>query len=256
MNDYWNDPPESPETPECCGDFMDYDEKTGACTCPTCGKHVEPEPDIEPPDDEPSDAEIAAWFAANPSPVPDRCPTGASGATAPTAITPPIWLTMPPGSGRAAEPDHRATLANGHRATGGRFRVLAGRWRAWSRPPAAGTATGPLGASGGPLAGHRATAPGHRLRLASLRAAGGPCDRFPAAGTATGPLGASCRPLAGLRPLPGHRSRPLEPGRVQTLRACACACAGAGGRGRVRAGGTRRRARARAGAGAGAGVRA
>jgi len=76
MNDYWNDPPESPETPECCGDFMDYDEKTGACTCPTCGKHVEPEPDIEPPDDEPSDAEIAAWFAANPSPVPDRCPHG------------------------------------------------------------------------------------------------------------------------------------------------------------------------------------
>lgn len=54
---------------------MDYDETTGACVCPTCGKRIEPEPDIEPPDDEPSDAEIAAWFAANPPP-PTKCPHG------------------------------------------------------------------------------------------------------------------------------------------------------------------------------------
>jgi hypothetical protein len=47
MNDYWNNPPEYPEPPECCGDFMDVEEN-GSCWCSTCGKRIEPMPDIEP----------------------------------------------------------------------------------------------------------------------------------------------------------------------------------------------------------------
>ena len=50
MNDYWNDPPETEELPECCDEVMDYDEKTGACKCSKCGKTIEPQPDIEPMD--------------------------------------------------------------------------------------------------------------------------------------------------------------------------------------------------------------
>ena len=47
MNDYWNDPPEYPEPPECCGDIMDVPDD-GACVCPTCKKRIEPPKDIDP----------------------------------------------------------------------------------------------------------------------------------------------------------------------------------------------------------------
>jgi len=47
MNDYWNDIPDYPEPPECCGDYMDV-EHDGACVCPKCGKRIEHVPDIEP----------------------------------------------------------------------------------------------------------------------------------------------------------------------------------------------------------------
>ena len=50
MNDYWNYPPETDELPECCGDYMDFDEKTAVCTCPKCGKRIEPQRDPEPAD--------------------------------------------------------------------------------------------------------------------------------------------------------------------------------------------------------------
>lgn len=47
MNDYWNDPPDTPESPECCDDYMDV-ESDGACKCLTCGKRIEPQPDPDP----------------------------------------------------------------------------------------------------------------------------------------------------------------------------------------------------------------
>jgi hypothetical protein len=47
MNDYWNDPPEQPELPECCDEIMDVDEK-GACVCSKCGKRIEPPAEIDP----------------------------------------------------------------------------------------------------------------------------------------------------------------------------------------------------------------
>jgi len=47
MNDYWNDPPDYPDLPECCGDIMDVNDD-GACVCGACGKRIEPQPDIEP----------------------------------------------------------------------------------------------------------------------------------------------------------------------------------------------------------------
>jgi hypothetical protein len=47
MNDYWNDPPDYPEPPECCGDIMDVTDD-GVCVCCACGKRIEPQPDIEP----------------------------------------------------------------------------------------------------------------------------------------------------------------------------------------------------------------
>ena len=47
MNDYWNDPPEMPEPPECCGDIMDVTDD-GACVCPKCKKRIEPPKDIDP----------------------------------------------------------------------------------------------------------------------------------------------------------------------------------------------------------------
>jgi hypothetical protein len=50
MNDYWNEPPEVEELPECCDEVMDYEEKTGVCKCLKCGKTIEPTPDIEPVD--------------------------------------------------------------------------------------------------------------------------------------------------------------------------------------------------------------
>lgn len=47
MNDYWNDPQEYPEPPECCDEIMDVDDK-GACVCSKCGKRIEPPADIDP----------------------------------------------------------------------------------------------------------------------------------------------------------------------------------------------------------------
>jgi len=44
MNDYWNDPPEDSEPPECCGDYMDVTED-GACVCHKCKKRIEPQQD-------------------------------------------------------------------------------------------------------------------------------------------------------------------------------------------------------------------
>lgn len=52
MNDYWNDPPEQPDLPVCCEDFMDILED-GNAVCGKCGKRIEtrqeeyelPEPD-------------------------------------------------------------------------------------------------------------------------------------------------------------------------------------------------------------------
>jgi hypothetical protein len=47
MNDYWNDPPEDHEPPECCDEIMDVDDN-GRAICSICGKIIEPPPDIEP----------------------------------------------------------------------------------------------------------------------------------------------------------------------------------------------------------------
>ncbi len=55
MNDYWNDPPEYPEPPECCGDEMNVTED-GTCVCAKCGKRIEPQPDIEPFGDVPEES--------------------------------------------------------------------------------------------------------------------------------------------------------------------------------------------------------
>jgi hypothetical protein len=49
MNDYWNDPPEYPEVPECCEQEMDVDDQ-GNCRCAICGKTIECQPDPEPPE--------------------------------------------------------------------------------------------------------------------------------------------------------------------------------------------------------------
>jgi hypothetical protein len=73
MQDFWNDPPETPEPPECCGDYMDVDEKTGACSCPKCGKRIEPPADIGP-DPEPEVSE--AWPPDDLPPEPVTCPHG------------------------------------------------------------------------------------------------------------------------------------------------------------------------------------
>jgi hypothetical protein len=43
MQDYWNDPPEYPEVPECCGEEMEADGKL--CRCFICGKVIEDPPD-------------------------------------------------------------------------------------------------------------------------------------------------------------------------------------------------------------------
>ena len=49
MNDYWNDPPENPEIPECCDTEMDM-EQDGTCRCSVCGAIIAPQPDYDTPD--------------------------------------------------------------------------------------------------------------------------------------------------------------------------------------------------------------
>jgi hypothetical protein len=46
MNDYWNDPPEPPEIPECCGEMMEYRDN-GDVYCPFCFKLIPCQPDID-----------------------------------------------------------------------------------------------------------------------------------------------------------------------------------------------------------------
>lgn len=48
MNDWYNDPPEVEEVPECCEMEMEV-EWGGACVCSQCGKRIEPQQD--PADD-------------------------------------------------------------------------------------------------------------------------------------------------------------------------------------------------------------
>lgn len=58
-SDWYLDPPESPEPPECCGDEMECF-KDGVCLCSHCGLRIDtcvpdwdpgPEPIVELPDD-------------------------------------------------------------------------------------------------------------------------------------------------------------------------------------------------------------
>lgn len=50
MIEYWLDPPECYiEPPECCGDYMDVHDD-GSAECKKCGKRIEPEPDVAPPE--------------------------------------------------------------------------------------------------------------------------------------------------------------------------------------------------------------
>lgn len=49
MQDYWNDPPEHPEPPECCGEIMDVLDD-GSLACPHCGIAIPPPDDIDAPD--------------------------------------------------------------------------------------------------------------------------------------------------------------------------------------------------------------
>ena len=50
MQDYWNDPPDYPEPPECCDDVMEvFDD--GVCLCSHCGLRIDtcvPDWDIGP----------------------------------------------------------------------------------------------------------------------------------------------------------------------------------------------------------------
>lgn len=66
MNDYWNDPPEVPEPPECCGYLMTARED-GSLVCENCSRVIEPTPDIEPPELEEAREEL---------PPADECPHG------------------------------------------------------------------------------------------------------------------------------------------------------------------------------------
>lgn len=55
MNDWYNDPPEGPEPPYCCDDYM-VEFPDGVCVCETCGlreKPVDPYDGYEPPAEEP-----------------------------------------------------------------------------------------------------------------------------------------------------------------------------------------------------------
>jgi len=53
MTDYYNDPPEQPEVPECCDHDMSSNDR-GDCFCEICGSTIVAPPDIEPIDDYPA----------------------------------------------------------------------------------------------------------------------------------------------------------------------------------------------------------
>tara|TARA_Y100000310_G_scaffold231676_1_gene234261 strand:- start:86 stop:382 length:297 start_codon:yes stop_codon:yes gene_type:complete len=70
MRDYWNDPPETPEPPECCGEEMEIDDQ-GNCKCLKCGHTIRQEVMEEQPEDlEPFPPED--WKPAQP----EKCPHG------------------------------------------------------------------------------------------------------------------------------------------------------------------------------------
>lgn len=48
MNDWYNDPPEYEEIPECCETEMDFNEETCICKCKMCGKEIHPQEDPDP----------------------------------------------------------------------------------------------------------------------------------------------------------------------------------------------------------------
>ena len=50
MNDYWNEPPDYPEAPECCDLEMDVD-ADGNCKCSKCGATIDSPEDIGPMED-------------------------------------------------------------------------------------------------------------------------------------------------------------------------------------------------------------
>lgn len=70
MNDYWNDPPDAPEPPTCCDEFMDIDVQ-GNAKCGKCGNVIprEPEQIVEPPQELPCVDDVA----------PTACPHGKTG---------------------------------------------------------------------------------------------------------------------------------------------------------------------------------
>ena len=71
MNDYWNDPPDYPESPECCEEEMEVNDD-GDCKCLKCGAVIEVQWDIEPPS-EPSEL----WPPENEAPPEsEKCPHG------------------------------------------------------------------------------------------------------------------------------------------------------------------------------------
>ena len=70
MQDYWNDPPEEMEPPECCGEMMTVDGNVLRCeVCLRCEEIVydDPEPVPEPPLEELPDDDC---------PGPPLCPHG------------------------------------------------------------------------------------------------------------------------------------------------------------------------------------
>lgn len=77
MTDYWNDPPDECEPPECCGEEMDA-RGDGACVCLKCGNRSEPCPDIEPMEDAAIELEEVCLTCGKPSPRTTHCSAACS----------------------------------------------------------------------------------------------------------------------------------------------------------------------------------
>ena len=82
MQDYWNDPPEQPETPDCsksgCGGVGDWVRDTPqgqVVRCCQCGTEQVVEWDVDPEDAGPQDQETE--IDPTPPEQPARCPHGA-----------------------------------------------------------------------------------------------------------------------------------------------------------------------------------